>query len=140
MVFHVQCDDSLGRCMAVFAYLVMFAGNATYFLTVVWRFIGTESETDRIIEYVCYSTCWSLMLFSHIFTMCIDPGFIPKNYQYKDDNLTPPFSTIFEIKTAKLNKVRRPDAINGTDIDEESGAVDISRSRSVSAIGSELNS
>ena len=105
MGFHLQCDDGLGRCMAIFVYLIMFIGNGTFFLTVVWKSLDTEDEMSRLIEYGCYSACWFLMFLSHVMTMCVDPGFIPRNYNaYKQEVLAAPFPTLDAIESAHLKR------------------------------------
>mmetsp|Transcript_3843 Transcript_3843/g.4453 ORF Transcript_3843/g.4453 Transcript_3843/m.4453 type:complete len:158 (+) Transcript_3843:50-523(+) len=119
---HLLCDDGLGRCMAIFVYLVMFVGNATYFLTVLNPKIGTLEETDALIEYLCYSVCWLLMLGSHVFTMCVDPGFIPFDYEYKEGILAAPFKTLSAVETAYMNK----DKVGS---DAASSSINNSRSR-----------
>ena len=108
MGFHLLCDDGLGRCMACFVYIVMFMGHATFALTVFVPMLGTEEESRATIEYISYSACWLLMFCSHVCTMCIDPGFIPYHYEYKEHVLAAPFSKLAEVENAYMNKDRVP--------------------------------
>ena len=65
-----------------------------------------------LIEYGCYSVIWLLMLISHIMTMCVDPGFIPKQYSYDESVLAAPFSSLAAAEQAIRNRQRvRSDAI-----------------------------
>ena len=80
-----MCEDGLGRCMSITVYIIMLLGQLVYFLAIVKPVLdsGDDAEKqDTFIEYGSYSVFWLLMLFSHIFTMCVDPGFIPKAYSY----------------------------------------------------------
>ena len=113
MGFHLLCDDGLGRCMACFVYIVMFMGHATFALTVFVPMLGTEEESRATIEYISYSACWLLMFCSHVCTMCIDPGFIPYNYEYKEHVLAAPFSKLAEVENAYMNKDRVPISPSG---------------------------
>ena len=88
---HLLCSDGLGRGMAIFSYAVMFAGHLVYFFTVALPDIGDSSV---LAEYLAYAACWSLMVASHIMTMCIDPGFIPMDYKYNEEVLAAPFKTL----------------------------------------------
>ena len=95
MGFHLLCSDGLGCCMAVFVYLIMFGGNALFFFTVVNTRLGTDGEVSALIEYAAYLVPWSLMVISHLCTMCVDPGFVPTNYlKYKEEVLVTPFKTL----------------------------------------------
>lgn len=101
MGFYLLCNDGLGRCMAIFVYIIMLMGNATFFFTVVRRNLGTDDENGRLIEYGCYSLCWLLMFMSHVMTMCVDPGFVPKNYKaYNERILAAPFPTLHAVEAA----------------------------------------
>ena len=84
MGFHLQCNDGLGRCMSIFSYTIMVLGHLMMFLGVVKPKIDNDELGSVIVEYLCYVFVWCMMLFSHISTMCADPGFIPKDYKYKE--------------------------------------------------------
>ena len=106
--------DSLGFGMAIFVYLIMFLGNAIYFYVVVFPHLKPkdeyidddqegavvqETDDDKktlkiIIEFVFYTVFAFMMWWSHISTMCTDPGFIPFHYRYNTDSLTKPFRVI----------------------------------------------
>ena len=125
MAFHLMCDDGLGRCMSIFVYLVMLMGNATFALTVFKPMLGTDQETRATIEYLSYSACWLLMVGSHVFTMCVDPGFIPYDYEYKEHVLAAPFKKLAEVENAYLNK----DKFSANSPSEADTPADQSRSR-----------
>lgn len=103
-----MCDDGLGRCMSIFVYIVMLLGQLVYFLAIVKPVLddsSTDSEKQNVlIEYVCYSMFWLLMLFSHLLTMCVDPGFIPKKYSYDESVLAAPFNTLAAAESSIRNK------------------------------------
>lgn len=52
-----------------------------------WTFSSVQ------IEYIFYLVASLLMIWSHMATMCRDPGFIPKGYRYDENNLVKPYST-----------------------------------------------
>ena len=98
---HLLCSDGLGCCMAIFTYLVMFGGNALFFFTAIYHRLGTDGEVSAIIEYGAYLIPWSLMVISHLCTMCVDPGFIPESYlKYNEENLVAPFKTLQGLEFA----------------------------------------
>ena len=97
---HILCSDGLGRCMAVFVYAIMLGGNGLLFWTVVNPEIGTENENRALAEYIVYSTIWFMMVISHISTMCIDPGFIPRGYKYDEEAIVAPFKTVSALESA----------------------------------------
>ena len=80
---YLLCKDGVGRCMSVFVYIIMLLGNLVYILSIVRPAINTDGLNGALIDYFCYCVLWMLMVFSHVFTMCVDPGFIPHNYEYK---------------------------------------------------------
>ena len=95
---YVMCDDGLGRCMAFFVYLIMFIGNFVVILTVVMPAIGEDNQSTMLIEYLCYLFFWTMMVVSHLSTMCVDPGFIEKGYEYKEDIIAAPFRTLAQVE------------------------------------------
>ena len=97
---YVMCDDGLGRCMAIFVYVIMFIGNFVVILTVVMPAIGKDNESTMMIEYFCYLFFWTMMVVSHLSTMCVDPGFIKKGYEYKEDVIAAPFQTLSQVELA----------------------------------------
>lgn len=103
---YLMCEDGLGRCMSIFVYIIMLLGHFVYFISVVKPALGTDEEQNALIEYACYGAVWLLMLFSHILTMCVDPGFIPKKYTYDEQVLAAPFSTLAAAETAIKNQNR----------------------------------
>jgi len=103
---YLLCSDGLGRYMSIFVYSLMLLGNALVLFTVVVPRLDTDEQSSILIEYACYAFFWSMMVLSHIFTMCVDPGFIPKDYQYKEEILAAPFNSIKEVETAYLDKDR----------------------------------
>ena len=63
-----------------------------------------------LLEYFCYLFFWLMMVFSHMSTMCIDPGFVPRGYKYNEEVIAAPFKSLSEIESAyssnNTNKVR----------------------------------
>ena len=108
--------DSLGFGMAIFVYLIMLLGNSIYIYVVVVPHLKNkeeyidadqegpvEQETPNdakfmriIIEWIIYEIFSFMMWWSHVSTMCTDPGFIPFRYKYNTDYLTKPFKVIEE--------------------------------------------
>jgi len=101
---YLLCSDALGRYMSIFVYSLMLLGNGLVFFTVVVPKLDTDEQVSILIEYACYAFVWSMMVLSHISTMCVDPGFIPKDYKYKEEILAAPFNTIKAVEAAYLNK------------------------------------
>ena len=130
MGFHLLCSDGLGRCMAVTVYIIMFAGNLNFFLAVVKpAFDGPEDILEkRLIEYAAYLFFWSMMVISHMSTMCIDPGFIPNGYQYDEKVLAGPFSTLaaaFSAVTGRDEESQSMSNLNNTSTNNRSNAVEM---------------
>lgn len=109
MACHLLCSDGLGRGMAIFSYVVMIAGHLVVFFTVA---LPNIDQASTLAEYFAYAACWSLMVASHISTMCVDPGFIPAGYKYKEEVLAAPFSTLAAIESAMVNRNREGPADN----------------------------
>lgn len=51
--------------------------------------IGWEAKV--ITEIIIFETIWLLMVWSHSYCMCTEPGFIPKNYKYQTEKLPAKF-------------------------------------------------
>ena len=101
MGLHLLCNDGLGRCMSIFVYIVMLLGMLVVSLTVLKPKIGTDEESSALAEYLAYTFFWSMMVLSHLRTMCVDPGFIPFNYaEYKEEVLVAPFKTFKDLDKA----------------------------------------
>lgn len=101
MACHLLCNDGLGRCMSIFTYVVMLLGMLVVVLTILLPAIGTDDEATAWIEYGCYSFFWSLMVISHLRTMCADPGFIPIGYsEYKEEVLVAPLKSFADYDRA----------------------------------------
>ena len=94
MGFHLLCSDGAGRCLIIFGYIFMTVSNCLIFITVVYPELGGDKEKTVLIEYTIYCIFWSMMLISHLLTMCVDPGFIPKHYEYNTEQLTGHYLTI----------------------------------------------
>ena len=99
--------------MAVFVYLIMFAGNGVFLYVVLYPrlkkadsvYVGdgtgqndlqeedeNENKRLRVIIETCFYELFSfMMIWSHLATMCTDPGFIPFHYRYNTNVLTKPF-------------------------------------------------
>jgi len=101
---HVLCDDGLGRCMAICVYIIMLLGNFDVFFVILRPKLGTDQETTAIAEYVVYSIFWLLMVSSHLRTMCADPGFVSKGYQFREEVIAAPFKTLEALENAFLIK------------------------------------
>ena len=50
------------------------------------------------------------MLWSHTYTMCSEPGYIPLNYEYDKSKLPDAFKQLFGAE--HQNDIERPEAIN----------------------------
>ena len=100
---HILCDDGLGRCMAIFVYIIMLIGNGIIVITVVMPAIGEDNQTSMLIEYGCYLFFWIMMVASHMSTMCADPGFISNGYEYKEQVIAAPFQSLAQIESAYSN-------------------------------------
>ena len=61
-----------------------------------------------------------MMVVSHLATMCIDPGFVPLRYAYKEEVISAPFSSLAEVESELLNRVESP-AVPRHQLDEEQG-------------------
>ena len=94
--------DSLGAGMAIFAYGTMLLGNGAFLWVVVRpkffrdRIDAIQEEAPGLAylvlgELILYELFSFMMLWSHLATMCTDPGFIPFNYKYKTGALGKPF-------------------------------------------------
>ena len=73
---------------------------------------GKDYTVLALIELIVYELFSFMMLWSHLATMCTDPGFIPFHYRYDQDRLTKPFQVITdgdmtgkELKQASLGVV-----------------------------------
>ena len=89
--------------MSIFVYIVMFCGMLVVTLTILVPYLGKgdDKESRAIVEYLAYSFFWSMMLISHLRTMCVDPGFIPQGYaQYKEEVLVAPFKSFTDLDKA----------------------------------------
>ena len=95
---YVMCNDGLGGIMAVFVYLIMLLGNCAIIVTVVLPAIGEDNQSTMLIEYFCYLFFWTMMVASHLSTMCVDPGFIQKGYEYKEEIIAAPFRTLAQVE------------------------------------------
>ena len=100
---YLLCSDGMGRCMASFIYCLFFMGNGLVFYTTLYPKFGTESQSSALIEYGAYLFFWTLMVLSHMATMCVDPGFIEEGYQYDEVVLCYPFTSLQALESAHLN-------------------------------------
>ena len=50
--------------------------------------------TGAVIELILYEIFSLLMIWSHLATMCRDPGFIPFSYRYNKELLSKPFQVV----------------------------------------------
>ena len=106
--------------MGIFVYVIMLIGNGIMLLTVVKPAIGEDNQSTMLIEYLCYLFFWLMMVFSHVSTMCADPGFIPRRYEYKEEVIAAPFNTLKEIESAYTsNDVTRSSQKNQVHDDDE---------------------
>ena len=49
-----------------------------------------------VLELVVFEFLWFMMVWSHIYTMTHQPGFIPKRHTYVNAKLTPIFQAFVE--------------------------------------------
>lgn len=77
--------DCMGLTISVGVYLLMFSGNLLFTYTVGYPFFSGQEEAsyDVYIELPLYWLLWSLMIWSHLATMCRNPGFISLGYKYQ---------------------------------------------------------
>ena len=108
MGWHCLTSDGLGVGMAIFVYSLMSLGNFLFYYSHLEPVRTTDEEafTDRLIEYICYLVLWTLMVFSHLRTMCVDPGFIPLEYEYDEEVLARPFKTLAQVEIAIRSRGR----------------------------------
>jgi len=73
----------------------MLLGNVAYIYLVFYpalkQYTKHEEEildapkrfpVGTLIEFLIYELISFMMIWSHMATMCVQPGFVPKNYQY----------------------------------------------------------
>lgn len=101
---HLLCNDGLGRCMSAFVYAIMLLGNGLVLFTAVLPKFDSAEKTSILVEYAGYAFFWSMMVLSHIFTMCVDPGFIPKDYLYTGGNQASTDNSCTKCKCVKPPK------------------------------------
>ena len=53
-----------------------------------WNFSPTQ------VEWIFYELATFMLIWSHLSTMCRDPGFIPINYEYDEIKLAKPFRLV----------------------------------------------
>lgn len=78
---------SLGTLIVVYAAMAL--GNILFCYTVLGTaFIASEPlGPDGIIEMIIFEFFWLMMFWSHTYTMCSEPGYIPINFRYALDKL-----------------------------------------------------
>ena len=73
-------------------YLVMILGNVllTTSLNIPEQLFMMTLDLNGyyIVLWIWYQILWFLMLWSHLATMCREPGFIPLEYEYDTDLLS----------------------------------------------------
>jgi hypothetical protein len=72
----------------------MLLGNIAYVIMIFFPKVQSfhkSIESDKrfpiwhLVELFFYEVVSFFMVWSHLATMCVEPGFIPKDYRYKDD-------------------------------------------------------
>lgn len=71
----------------------MALGNLLFMFSVCWpTFTGqVDLQVSVAIECVVFELLWVLMVWSHSYTMCNEPGYIPLNYRYDSDKVPDQF-------------------------------------------------
>lgn len=100
---YVLCTDGEGKCVVSFVYCIFIIAHGVLFYTVIYPELGTDGQSSALIEYGFYLVFWTLMVSSHIATMCVDPGFIKEGYQYDEKVLCAPFTNLEALESAYLN-------------------------------------
>jgi len=78
-------------------YLVMVYGFSAHFFIFAQPRIFSNTTVlshGEIIELAVFWTFFALMVWSHMHTMCSDPGRIPLGYQYREEDLPDKFKNI----------------------------------------------
>lgn len=106
-------SDLTGIVILPVVYLIILLGNAAYLILVfapkvrsyIFSGLGVKYfPAGNLIELIFYELCSFFMVWSHLATMCVQPGFIPRNYTYNDEKL--PIS--YKIALNKEIMVRVP--------------------------------
>jgi len=86
--------DSCSNCVLPFVYIMMIIGNLAYIFLIfkpeIDKYVHQKTiafPTRMVVEFVIFEFFNCMMVWSHLATMCVEPGFVPYNYQYKDAKL-----------------------------------------------------
>lgn len=95
--------DIMGLCTLTLVYGAMLLGQALFIYTVAYPTLAGHQTNGGIIftvvlEILIFEILFFMMFWSHSYTMCHDPGFIPKKYSYQQEKLPPKFKTLIESK------------------------------------------
>jgi len=99
--------DAVGLVVCFLVYLMVISGNLVFTVHIVYPALTKMAPYDDVenyqakrvaivIEWVFYEICSVFMVWSHLGTMCKDPGFIPKGYRYDASKLPTEFKRIYE--------------------------------------------
>ena len=82
--------EESNACIVLIVYLSIIFAWANHFIVFVYPRIiwsGAKRTPADVIEFIFIEIFYILMIWSHLYTMCTDPGFIPKGYRYREDLL-----------------------------------------------------
>lgn len=96
MGIHCFRNDAVGLGTLVIVYTMMLIGNILFLFSACFPVFTGEKELHPAftIELIVFETLWLMMVWSHTYCMCTEPGFIPRNYRYNIDKLPPHFKDI----------------------------------------------
>lgn len=82
MTVHCIKTDPLALGTLVMVYSAMAVGQAIFVYSAAWpTFTGAiEPGPVVFIELIIFEVLWVMMIWSHSYTMCNEPGYIPKDF------------------------------------------------------------
>lgn len=90
--------DGTGLAISAFVYAIMIAGLLLFLYAVCWSTWSGQEDRGFVIyvELAIYSFFWFMMVLSHMATMCRDPGFIPRGYNYQTEKMPASLRATYE--------------------------------------------
>lgn len=95
--FHCLLNDYMSLGTLVVVYAAMVLGNVLFCFSVIGPVImgSQEANAGTVFEMIIFQSLWLMMLWSHTYTMCSEPGYIPFNYEYDRARLPEPYKQLF---------------------------------------------